>query len=148
MKCLQILFLSYVLSLSVDSSYLSAPTPNITQYPNFEEIIAQTTSPEFEHLLARHRIVLQNGYANVLLEVLYQDSLGGIISFLKCKLHKTFSLPHTQLVKVIPIPQQQITTPIILNYTNGYIVIEWGQNKIYRYILDDFPTDPWQKTAQ
>ena len=144
MKCLQILFLSYVLSLNADSSHLFASTPNITKYTNFEELIAQATSPEFEQLLARHRTILQNGYANALLDVLYQDSLSGIISLLKCRLHKMFSLPHTQLVKVIPIPEQQIATPIILNYRNGYIIIEWGQNKIYRYILDDISADPWR----
>ncbi|MEK7249897.1 MAG: hypothetical protein AAB209_05670, partial [Bacteroidota bacterium] len=97
---------------------------------------------------ARHRTILQTGYANVLLDELFEDSLSAIISFLKCKLHKAFSLPTTQLIKVIPLPKQVLTVPIILDYPTGFIVIETGQNKIYRRVVDTIPNDPWEKETR
>ena len=88
---------------------------------------------------------MQKGYANVLLDELNHDSLSAIISFLKHRLHKMFSLPTTQLIKVIPLPKQEVAVPITLEYPNGYIVIDWKQDKIYRRINDDFSDNPWEK---
>ncbi len=113
---------------------------------DFETMIAQATSPEFEQLQSRHQSIIRKGYADVLFDQLRQDSLSAILSFLKYRLHKLFSLPHTLLVKVIPMPQQRISVPIIYDYPNGYLVIESGQNKIYRRINNDLPPDPWEKT--
>ncbi len=115
---------------------------------DFETVIARATSPEFEQLRSRHQSILRTGYTNVLFDQLHQDSLSAILSFLRYRLHKLFSLPHTQLVKVIPMPRQKISVPIVYDYPNGYIVIESGQNKIYRRISDEFLADPWEKAQK
>jgi hypothetical protein len=111
----------------------------------FDSVLTHISSPEFEALLARRRNVRRQGYANVLLDELNQDSLSAIISFLKYNLHKAFFLPSTQLVKIIPKPQQQISTPIVLDYPNGFIVIEWMQDRIHRRAVDAFEPNPWEK---
>lgn len=114
----------------------------------FDEMLSTVSSPEFDALVARHHAVVQHGYANVLLDELNQDSLSAIISFLKYRLYKTFSLPTTQLVKVIPLPEQEVSAPIILNYTNGFIVIDWKQDKTYRRVVDDNSDNPWEKNVK
>ncbi len=114
----------------------------------FESVLARVTSPEYDQMLQQHQRVIQNGYSNVLKDLLHQDSLSGIISLLRLQLFRTFSLSHTVLVKVIPIPKQEIGTPIFLNYKNGYMVIEWGQDKIFRYVPNNFPMDPWSKALK
>ena len=131
--------------LNANSTHSSLPT---AADPDFEHVIAQTTSPEFERLEAKHRAIHRDCYTNVLMDELHQDSLSAVISLIKHRLHAAWSLPHTQLVRVIPVPEQRIEAPIVLNYRNGYIVIEWMQNKIYRHVPDDIPGDPWQKSAE
>jgi hypothetical protein len=143
MKALPGIVVSFIL-LGADSVHQSPP-PVIGRQGESAYLIAETSSPEFEHLVAQHRRTQQFGYTNVLFDEVQQDSLGALISFIKSRLHSLFSLRHTQLVKVIPVPQQEISTPIVVDYSIGYIVIEWKQIKLYRRVDLSFNTDPWEK---
>jgi len=149
--CNKVLLLTASLTLcafSFQSDSLLTPTNTERTAREFDKLLSETSSPEFDALLSRHRAVVQKGYANVLLDELNHDSLSAIISFLKYRLHKTFSLPTTQLIKVIPLPKQELTVPIILDYPTGFIVIETGQDKIYRRVVDTIPNDPWEKETR
>lgn len=106
----------------------------------FMNELEQIPCPEFD---ARHRSLHQNGYGNMLYDVMKQDSLSALIAFVRMKLHKTFSLPQTALIKVIPNPSLEIRTPVVFNFPSGMLVLEWKQIKIYKHAPDVLPANPW-----
>jgi hypothetical protein len=111
----------------------------------FARELERLPSPAFDAL---HRSVHQNGYANVLYDELKQDSMSAFAAFLRMKLHKAFSIPHIALVAVLPNPGQEIHSPIVINFSTAFIVMEWQQTTIYKRAPETLPDDPWETKGE
>jgi hypothetical protein len=108
----------------------------------FVQRLEDIPSPEFDAL---HTALFQKGHAAILYDVLEQDSLSGLVAFIRMKLHKAFSIPRTMLVQVIPNPNLEIRTPVVFTFSTGLLVFEYHQIKIYKHAPDTIPTNPWAK---
>jgi hypothetical protein len=64
----------------------------ISQY--VKEHLAELTPREMKKQTSIRRAFQQRGYTNVLYDVLNQDGLGALISFITLNLHIEYSMPH------------------------------------------------------
>ncbi len=90
--------------------------------------ISKLTSPALQERKHIRREMQRKCYANVLSNVLSQDGLSAIISFIKTKLQSEYSISHR---------------PITL-----FVRIERSGGKVLTIPLSDdwsFPIDPWKK---
>jgi len=106
--------------------------------------LARLSSTELEQRKARRRWFQQRGYTCILYDVLRQDGLSGIISYLRMTARLELALPQDRLYLYVPVHQTERETPGVPGFTgrpSGPIAVPLNEPR-------EFPRDPWEREAR
>ena len=108
--------------------------------------LSNLTTAEVEKRNRNRREVQQRGYANTLLELISEDSLGALLAFLKTNLQIQIFLPHDRVYIYQPLEKLNLAIPITFTYEDGMeITLETKKARLALKEGWQFPVDPWRK---
>ncbi|MEO8167528.1 MAG: hypothetical protein ABI623_04715 [bacterium] len=129
-KCLCILIVAVIASSNVPSmKSQSLATRNLDSLARlYNTATSKLTSSALEERKRLRKEMQRTGYANVVMDIVGQNSFSALISFIKVKLLIEYSISHRPLTISVPIAGGK----------GGYWVFA---------LPDDwrFPVDPWEK---
>ncbi len=129
-KCFCILNVAFIASFSVPAmKSQSLATQNLDSLATlYNTATSKLTSPALEERKRIRKEMQRSGYANVLMDIVGQNSFSALISFIKVKLLIEYSISHRPLTISVPIAGDK----------GGYWVFALSDDWI-------FPVNPWEK---
>jgi hypothetical protein len=105
----------------------------------YQQTVSTLTSPELEARKERRRQLQQQGYAEVLHELLAGDGVSALMSWLRIMLQLEYSIPQRPLYVFVRPPETRPDTSLagrMLPPPGGPIPLRLNEDR-------SFPADPW-----
>jgi hypothetical protein len=143
-----IILVVFPTSTSIEASFPEKMGNNADSVTPFFRLLSHATTPELEERKRQLRALQQNGYARILTEVIRNDGLMALMSYLKTRLQIEFSISHEPVyVDIAARPETRQDSlfmrrrPSVMRFFSKPIAPSMiGLNIDYR-----FPEDPWRR---